>query len=279
MATEEENAEKCPCKKQYKVPMLKCKTCPAWWHTKCVGLSGLSVKELEKLKEWHCPLCYRLPEGVKQQSTLETIDKKLSELRSDLVDKIEKKANDQTKKWSDLFSQDRDSEQVQHVVTQAVEKSKQRMDYDHMEREKRKKNIVLREIEESTEESADDKKAEDKSRVIEILGLSDDDIEHVFRAGKPNDGDSPRPRPLIITVKTPEIAVALHGHGRGRKFRHADAGEDVWCNPDLIDSDRKANYLARQERKKRRRENGRDAAHAGVQTRSGSFLQQSQTRG
>lgn len=277
MAEDENSDKNCPCKKKIKCCMLRCKKCQAWWHQKCVGLTGLRKEDLDRVKEWHCPLCYRLPEAVQQESTLETIDKKLSDLRSDLIEKIEKKANDQTKKWTDLFKQDRDSEQVEQVVTQAVEKSKQKMDYDHMEREKRKKNVVIRKIEEPTTGTADEKKGEDKATVIKMLGLDNDDIEYVRRVGKPGGSENTQPRPLIITVKTPEMATALHGHGRGRKFRDDDRNEDVWCNPDLIAADRTANYLARQERNKRRRDNV--AAAGGGRTRSASFLLQSQTGG
>ena len=126
-----------------------------------------------------------------------------------------------------------------------------------MEREKRKKNITLRDIKEPTADSAGDKKQEDINEVKRILGLDDGDIEQVYRAGKLEDATeedpTPRARPLVIRLKTPEMATAMHGYGRGRKFRDPDSEEDIWVNPDLIDCDRKANYLARKERNKRKR--------------------------
>ena len=257
---------------------LRCCGCTEYFHNKCTSspVSSDSFKHIVNTPAWvkvFCPKC--VSSYHKSEESLQTIDKKLSDLRNDLIEKIEKKTNDQTKKWTDLFKQDRDSEQVEQVVTQAVERSKQKMDYDHMEREKRKKNIVIRKIEESSADTTDEKKEEDKAIVINILGLDNDDIEYVRRAGK-LDEDDPQPRPLIITVKTPEMATALHGHGRGRKFRDGD-NEDIWCNPDLIAADRTANYFARKERKKRRDEN-LVAAGAGDRTRRGSFLRQSQTR-
>ena len=112
--------------------------------------------------------------------------------------------------------------------------------------------------------------------MLNALGLANEDIEYVRRVGKlPND-ESPGPRPLVITVRTPEMAAALHGHGRGRKFTDNVSGVDTWCNPDLIAADRKANYLARQERNKRKQKyNNTDRTTAG-RTRRGSFLPSSQ---
>ena len=166
----------------------------------CDGF-GLKKEDLERLREWHCPLCYTLPEAVKQEPTLETIDKKLSDLKYDLIDKIEKKTNDQNKKWTDLFNnQDRDTEQVEQAVTQAVEKNKQKMDLDHLEREKRKKNIVIRKITESNADTVEQKREEDKATVIDILGLDSENIEYVKRVGKPGEGENPQPRPTIITA-------------------------------------------------------------------------------
>lgn len=271
----EEDKNKCPCKKTTKCLMLMCKSCKVWWHQKCVGLTGLRKEDLERLKEWFCPHCYRLPEAACKQTTLETIDKKLSDFKVELLEKIEKKTNDQTKKWSDLFKEERESDQVEQVVTQAVERSKQKIDYDNIEREKRKKNFVLREIEESSADEPNDKREEDKRKIMDIMDLDESDIEFVRRVGKPSD-DS-RPRPLVITMKTPEIAAALHGHGRGRKFYDDNNSVDIWCNPDRIAADRKADFLARQERNKRRQERENNTT-AGGRTRRGTFLPSSQTR-
>ena len=286
-----DNEEVCPCTKKLKTLMLICKTCHVWWHAQCVGLTGLKKTELQKLKEWECPLCYRLPEAAKQECSLETISQKLSDLRSEMDAKINKvaekveKKTEEVKKWSDLFTKERDSDQVTQVVKKVVEQSKQRMDSDHMEREKRVKNIVLNDLVEPTAESNEDKKEEDKTKVLEILGLRADEIEFMKRAGKPrtpdpdHEDDIPRPRPLIVTVLTPEVAQRLHNHGRGRKFTVRDEDDDeqiIWCNPDLIAADRKANWLARKERNKRRQE--AEAAREGdgnpsQQTRNGSFLE------
>lgn len=266
-----ENNDKCPCKKKHKLLSIQCVKCEVYWHHKCAGLNGLQIEDLKRLKDWNCPLCYRLPEAATQKATLDTIDKKLSELKEDLIDKIEKQATDQTKKWSDLFK-DKESENVAEVVTKAVEKSKAKMDYDHMERQKRIKNFVVCGIEEPTADTPDGKKREDTDKIISIVNIENDDIELIRRVGKPQ-SETDKPRPIVITVKTPEMAAAIHGHGRGRKFRDPEDDTDIWCNPDLIYADRMADKKARDERKQRRAER---IQATGGRTRNGSFLPSSQ---
>ena len=235
-------------------------------------------------------MCYKLPEAAKQECSLETIDKKLSELRVDMEVKIgavaqevETKQDAQIKKWTDMFKKEKEEraqQPVEEVVTKIIEESKQRMDSDHMEREKRKKNIVLSDLEESTAESGEERIEEDKVNALALLGIAEEDVEFMKRAGAPRtpnpeiDGDIPRPRPLLITVRTQEIAQALHNNGRGRKFEDPGADEDKhhWCNPDLIQADRRANYLARQQRSRRRETDG----DAGRRARRGSFLVRNQ---
>lgn len=281
----DEEIKKCPCKNATKTLVIKCVTCSVWWHASCVSLAGLSANELRHIKEWKCPLCYTLPEGVEQVATLETIQKEVLKLKSDIaggfteavgtvVDHIDTKAESQTKKWSDLFKESNNgTQQIQEVVTRVVEKSKEQMDVDQYERQRRKKNVVIKNVNESEADTSDQQKIEDTTKASEILNVDEEDIEHIFRVGKPpREGDGPRV--LIITVKTPELASSLHGHGRGRCVTNPDDDEMLlWINQDLIHADRRANYLARKEAQKRKAERAaRSQPDSGVVTRRGSFL-------
>ena len=284
--SDDENTDKCPCKKGYKATLLKCKKCACWWHGRCVGLTGLTSGELTKLKEWHCPYCYLLPEAAKRDFTLESLHKEVAALKSNLndkfnnvIDQVEDKCEDQTKKWSDLFKQNNSTQQLQEVVTQVVEKSKQKMDFDHVERERRKNNIVIREVKESEATDNEQRKADDKLKASIILNIDEANIEQVMRPTKPphrrnSDSNANTNRPLIVTLKTPELACDLHGHDRGKRVLNPDDEEMwLWINPDLIEADRTANYLARKERRERlSNRSGRVAPSTGVVTRRGSFL-------
>ena len=137
-------------------------------------------------------------------------------------------------------------------MKEEVEKSKQRLDADNMERERRKKNVMIREVPESTAESSKDKAVHDHQCAAAILDVHSDAIEGVFRAGRPPTRDE-GPRPLIITLKSHELAMDLHRHGRGRRVPNPDDDEMIfWVNPDLIAADRTAQFKAREELRKRR---------------------------
>lgn len=282
----DEDPKKCPCKKATKTAMIKCEECSAWWHASCVSLTGLGATELRKIKEWHCPLCYSLPEGVEKEATLETVQQEISKMKTEMrkgfndivesvVDHVDTQTESQTKKWSDLFKErSNDTNEIHEVVTRVVEKSKIQMDCDHYERQRRKKNVVVRDVKESVSNTSEHRKADDKSKASQILNVDEEDIENVIRAGKPpHEGDT-NPRLLIITVKTPEMASDLHGHGRGRSITNPEDPEMLlWINPDLIQADRKANYLARKENQRRKEQRAaRSETDSGVVTRRGSFL-------
>ena len=267
---EEDKEDKCPCLKNKRQNTVKCTVCKKWWHQSCAGLAGLSADELGHLKDWKCPICYEPPDKVEIWSDMFTVKKvfnKLSELNESIntkainvIEKVDKKSEEQVALWTDLFNQNRgaNGNQLQEVVASVVEKSKQQMDSDHVEREKRKNNIVIRDVTESGAATPELRKTDDKQKLTEILGLNEVDVENVYRAGKADNPDRTGPRPLIITLKTPEMAMALHGHGRGRRYAHPDGGDRfLWCNPDLIDADRKANFAARQERRRMKARPGR----------------------
>ena len=289
-------ADKCPCDKDTKTLMLQCKNedCKKWWHAQCVRLTGLSKNELKKLEKWLCPYCYRLPEAATVEVSLEVVHQEIADLKTGLnhivesiTSHVDKNSEVQTKSWSDLFKTNNNTQgqQIQEVVAQVVQKSKQKMDFDHTERERRKKNVVVKEVIEPTAGSNDDKKAEDKTKAAQILDIDESEIEFVKRAGIPKtptrEDPNPSPRPLIITVKSPVLASDLHGHGRGRRALNPDIEDHeswLWINPDLIQADRKANFLAREEmRKKRNQRQSRAGQDSGVQTRSNSFLTQTAT--
>ena len=89
-----------------------------------------------------------------------------------------------------------------------------------------------------------------------MLNVDDSKIINVHRAGPPrhrNRGQPPKPRPLI-TLESPELASKAYGYGRGTKVYSNENPDDVWwVNPDLIQSDRIANYRARVAARERRR--------------------------
>ena len=167
----------------------------------------------------------------------------------------------QSQSWADIVANQKAIEQKISakqkeeavLVTNVINTSQQKIERDNIEREKRKRNVVIRELEES-EGSSDDRKESDKDAATQILSLQSSDVIQVWRAGPPKRNYN---RPLIVTVSTPELAQKLHNYGRGRRVENlSDDREFYWCNPDLIETDRKANYKAREEARRRRSAQG-----------------------
>jgi hypothetical protein len=60
--TEHRNKEKCPCNKSFKSSwILDCHKCHQYWHADCMGLGGLSEKEINKFTQWSRPFCWVSP--------------------------------------------------------------------------------------------------------------------------------------------------------------------------------------------------------------------------
>ena len=174
----------------------------------------------------------------------------------------------QTQSWANLFINKQEETQrsleqtitVQQkkVVTEAIDNSRQKMERDNVERDKRKRNVIIRELSESREVSNEAKRKDDKERVAEIMeGLDPKLITDVRRVGIPKRDHN---RPLIITLSSPDLAAEMHNYGRGRRqVSRADNSLFYWINADLIQADRIANFNARTEARNRRQQRGRSS--------------------
>ena len=60
--TDHRNKDKCPCNKSVISSWkLDCHKCHQYWHADCMGLGGLTEKEINKLTQWSCPFCWVSP--------------------------------------------------------------------------------------------------------------------------------------------------------------------------------------------------------------------------
>ena len=119
-----------------------------------------------------------------------------------------------------------------------------------MERQKRKRNVVLSGVPESTEPTGMGRIRADLLKLKSIVQSGKEGtFVSCYRAGRKRPG---RHRLLIATTSSPSVAEEFHGYGSGRKFHLSHDSGIVWCNPDLIRADRIASYKARQLEKDRR---------------------------
>ena len=249
---------------------LTCISCHATWHTECAMGPGITSAANDKVKQWTCYVCFIPSEHIKdvmrQQRPDNSVDEVMSKLdqiqnehkelaprieqsvKNAIRDKFNENWQQHVTQWSDLIKkplQDTTKAIAENNVTvirEAVQESKERMDSDGIEREKRKCNLIVRDVEES-EGSRRDIYDFDREKAETILDIGYCDIVTAYRVGKRSREPDGKPRPLIITVITPELAKELHNHGRGQKRRIR--GAEYWINEDLIQADRVANFRAR----------------------------------
>ena len=126
--------------------------------------------------------------------------------------------------------------------------------------QKRKRNVVIKNIKESNFKDRKDRIAEDLESVWEVVGqivVDRDDIWKVTRVGtRPEQGKSTegaKPRPVIIEMATPHAASELCMYGSGRRIYFKDTKEEYWVNAHRIQADRDADYRAREEARKQKR--------------------------
>lgn len=265
----------CPCgnhstEKRNVQPSLdiECEKCKTWWHVSCAGLTGLSEDGIKDIQQWKCALCIIKYLKLDNNTSIETavkneVKKVVPAIVKAVVEETIKEKNF-SKTFSDVVKAGQDefnvkaSRTIQNSMDSAimknqekiVEKATLKQDADNMEREKRKRNVVISGVPESSQLSSTARNNSDTKEILNIFQPDDSGIVvSCYRAGK-NDGD--RPRLLVVTISTPEKAQVLHGFGSGRKFISGNGKDTVWCNPDLIRADRIANYSARKLQRDRR---------------------------
>ena len=122
-----------------------------------------------------------------------------------------------------------------------------KQDQNEWEKHRRGRNIVIKNIPESTVEQPLELIQSDKKWITAVCDITEEEIIRCYRVGKPKNG---LPKLLVVTLPTPERAKDLHNFGNGKKV---EFGGNIYCiNPDLTAAERVANYKARQDRNKRR---------------------------
>ena len=241
---------------------IGCEFCELWWHSNCVGLKGLTKESLDALKEWKCPKCIMKELCKDGQTTLEeTVKAEVTKTIPTIVKAVVEetmKAKEFNKSFSDLFKNKQEKfeavavktiEKTMHTAiksnqTELLQKASEKQDADNFEREKRKKNIVLTNVRESKMTNSTARYNSDVKKIVHLLNIKEENVVRCTRAGPPKENNVARP--LIVTLSTPEMAMAAHNYGYGQRLIvGSDENVIVWCNPDLIKSDRIANYNAR----------------------------------
>ena len=160
---------------------ITCFKCSVKWHTKCIGLNGMSSKESTKYTEWSCPCCFILPTSDDSSSDSKSLQEQIKAevmnvlplLVTTVVKQTEKTANcayaSVTKESQESFVK----KCTEESSTIAVEKGLRRIEGDIAGKDRRKRNIIIRNVSECVKDPH--LKKSDRKIVESILADSDSD--------------------------------------------------------------------------------------------------------
>ena len=264
----------CPCNDYLEEELsTECESCHKYWHLCCDGLRGLTEDMVSSLENWECPDCYKCIYSYKKKTEvsadcnsmrvilkheLHLIQPVIRVTVENAIRKLVPKSicsTDDVKEAVKSYAEVT-KENQRKVIEEAtlakssknvVESVVRQLDADKIERERRKLNVVILNVPEPPETvSIGQKKKLDTDFCRETLGMESGDFDSCWRVGKNDTMKKDYCRPLIIQMADMETVNEWTRDGRGLQ---TESGH--WINNDLCAADRRANFLAREERRKR----------------------------
>ena len=116
------------------------------------------------------------------------------------------------------------------------------------ERERRKKNIIVYGVPESTNSVLTEKKAEDQQKINEILLTIDKSDVHPVYIRRLKSKDTSKPGPILVelsdlSIRNPVLLAA-------KKLRSSNIHRSVYISPDLTEAEKQMDFILRKERNK-----------------------------
>lgn len=177
---------------------VQCTYCDRWVHPKCANITKAHL-ELYKLPscQYICDSCVKVSAKIKKE--IQHLQVTTMEMRENI------EANKQ-----EIGAQKKRLDKVERKVedldpAKIIEQSRDSMLKELRERESRKENLIIYQVEEPEMDKGSDRKEHDTRKVIEIFEflrcpLTSEGIKYIFRVGEKKD-DRPDPRPIIVSLK------------------------------------------------------------------------------
>ena len=187
----------------------------------------MSTKEAAKYTDWRCPKCYVLPlEESNCQSndpTLhENIKSEVIKILPALVTTVVQEAQKQSKTYASVVKEAQESlimNCFKKSFAPVVAKGMQKIEDDIVERDRRKCDVIIRNVPECHYESSLQRRDYDMAKVQDILEIQDRKvIVRCVRLGKLS-GQESVCRPLLVSFDKPEMASRYHRNGKGLKSK------------------------------------------------------------
>ena len=165
----------------------------------------------------------------------------LMEKMRERLDKLERKM------------EERDDQLVRKVKEEVLDEL-----YEREEREKRKKNVIMFNVEESNKEGAKEREQDDKKVCEHIfkdkLCVEDVDVVKVFRLGQRVNG---RDRPLVAYLSEVHVKWEIIKKGNDLRQMRGDDLNKVRIGVDRTKREREQDAILREKLQEKRREGGR----------------------
>lgn len=218
---------------------VECDICNTWFHCPCQKVSAAMYKLLNSDENenisWYCNGCKR---GAKKlMSQIININERQNQVEIHMVE-IEKR-------------QDSTEQRVQEIENKVDVKIETKMK-DNMseleDRQKRRKNVIISNLDESATGSSDTDKVEDKLKLETFLrdinSIEPTEVQSFFRLGKRSED---KPRLVKLILKSEESKDTLIQQSiRYNKDNH-DKPTKIYANPDFTPQQADANKALRSE--------------------------------
>ena len=192
--------------------------------------------------------------AILQEEMENTVKSVVAEENEKLKNSWGEKIEEKTGTWATLVATKK-NEMDKLMVEQVVKKNTEVMitqtqlnvNAEHFEKQKRKRNIVIRNVPESPSDNNDERDKHDRLFLVGEVALHKDEIIKCYRVGTrtPN-----KNRPLICVLPNEETVNTYTNSGSGMKFE-ASSGTEYWVNKDLTQAEQLAAFHARQARRER----------------------------
>ena len=259
---------------------IMCSRCRVWFHQNCTNLDSDEFNILARGKEtiaFICEECLKQTGADSKQNT--EINKKLDRImdmfntfKKDILQSADEKIGKAVKNIDEKISTgidrkvkdklgdlDKTVEQKMKDIEQNVAQNIMRKTEEKEEQDKRKHNLIIVQLPESTKEKKEEIQADDFNATHELLKKVTDDIEiedisQPIRLGKKD--DKGRPRPVKITIKSMEKkSVIMRNYWKALNEKEKDTRKRIYINNDLTPIEREEEKALREKLKEERKKN------------------------
>ena len=246
---------------------VQCDRCTGWVHVQCSDLSREEYDYLSRIAseavQYLCPPCRKqIKEGINRQDRTA-----IQEAKIDQLTKIVGQLQQQNINIMNLLNKnDNIIQESTKEVQVKMEEVKVKMNealIEEKEKEKRKNNIIISNVKESSNKDSGERQRDDRETVTDILrsivDIEEPEVENVVRLGGKTDKDGKtrqKPRLLKVMFTTEAKKREVMKKARGLNEGVEEFERKIFINNDETEAERKAGYELRQKLREKKKATG-----------------------